>query len=202
MYSDPGADTFGGPSSTPTAEPHFPKSLYLIKPLFGAYELNAVALTAQASVPVPEGLDLDAWIVPPQEESVFSQDAATEEAPEGKKVKKGKKKDTGKTKRKGKGKAREDESGDEDGGAAPTTPLTETAEERAERERVSIGLLSAPIASFCLVLTRWQRRCSLSEKGRAAGAPAGRPLLPDRRPRSPGRVGRPGRGVDTGGQVR
>ncbi|RPD64688.1 Adaptor protein complex AP-3 delta subunit [Lentinus tigrinus ALCF2SS1-7] len=140
LYGDAGAETFGGSSSPPIAEPQFPKSLYLIKPLFGAYELNAVALTAQASVPVPEGLDLEAWIVPPQEEPVLSQDTATEEAPEGKRVKKGKK-DTGKTKRKGKGKgkAREDESGDEEGGHAPATPVAETAEERAERERVSVG---------------------------------------------------------------
>ncbi|RDX42973.1 Adaptor protein complex AP-3 delta subunit [Lentinus brumalis] len=135
MYGDSSAETFGGPSSTPAAQPHFPKSLYLMKPLFGAYELNAVALTAQASVPVPEGLDLEAWIVPMQEEPVLTQDAAADEAPEGRKAKKGKKKDAGKTKRKGKGKAREDESGDEEGGHAPAPPSAETAEERAERER-------------------------------------------------------------------
>lgn len=45
-------------------EPHFPKSLYLLKPLFSSYALNPVAPEAQASVAVPEGLDLDAWIVP------------------------------------------------------------------------------------------------------------------------------------------
>ena len=51
-----------------SSEPAFPKSLYLIQPLFGSYELNPVANCAQASVPIPEGLDLDAWIVsPPQE---------------------------------------------------------------------------------------------------------------------------------------
>jgi len=55
-------------------EPAFPKSLYLIQPLFGSYELNPVASCAQASVPVPEGLDLDAWIVsPPQEASQVGQ---------------------------------------------------------------------------------------------------------------------------------
>jgi AP-3 complex subunit delta len=46
-------------------EPNCPKSLYLIRPLFTSYELNPVAPNAQASVPIPEGLDLDAWIVPP-----------------------------------------------------------------------------------------------------------------------------------------
>lgn len=45
-------------------EPQFPKSLYLIQPLFSSYALNPVAVEAQASVPVPDGLDLDAWIVP------------------------------------------------------------------------------------------------------------------------------------------
>lgn len=54
-------------------EPAFPKSLYLIQPLFGSYELNPVANCAQASVPIPEGLDLDAWIVsPPQEPPAIS----------------------------------------------------------------------------------------------------------------------------------
>ncbi len=152
MYGDSSAETFGGPSSTPAAQPHFPKSLYLMKPLFGAYELNAVALTAQASVPVPEGLDLEAWIVPMQEEPVLTQDAAADEAPEGRKAKKGKKKDAGKTKRKRKGKAREDESGDEEGGHAPAPPSAETAEERAERERVSCrSFVCAHTSSFCIL---------------------------------------------------
>ena len=47
-----------------TAEPDYPKSLYLIQPLFSVYELHPVAPEAQASVAPPEGLDLDAWIVP------------------------------------------------------------------------------------------------------------------------------------------
>ena len=51
-----------GPSSPPTSEPHFPKSLYLIQPLFATYPLNPVAPEAQASVAVPKGLDLNAWI--------------------------------------------------------------------------------------------------------------------------------------------
>ena len=49
---------------------------------------------------------------------------------------------------------------------------------------------------------QWRTDAMARVRARQAGAPAGRPLLPDRRPRSPGRVGRPGRGVDTGGQVR
>lgn len=47
-----------------TTEPSFPKSLLLLDPLFTPYTLNPVAPEAQSSVPVPEGLDLDAWIVP------------------------------------------------------------------------------------------------------------------------------------------
>lgn len=84
------------PTPNPTAdEPHFPKSLHLIGPLFSAYELNPVAPSAQESIPVPEGLDLDSWIVPPPKER--------EVVVEKKSVKKGKEKE--KTKDvKGKGK--------------------------------------------------------------------------------------------------
>ncbi|KAI0354633.1 Ap3d1 protein [Trametes cingulata] len=128
LYGEAGSDGFGEPS----AEPRFPKSLYLIKPLFSAYQLNAVAQTAQASVPVPEGLDLDAWIVPWQEES--APDLGAPDGAEGKKAKKGKKKDAGKTKRKGKGKAEEPDE-DRARSASPAQPAVETAEERAERER-------------------------------------------------------------------
>ncbi|KAI0756396.1 adaptin N terminal region-domain-containing protein [Daedaleopsis nitida] len=146
MYGDASADGFGEPSSTPTSEPRFPKSLYLMKPLFGAYELNAVAPTAHASVPVPEGLDLDAWIVPMPEEPVPAHEGVTDEAPDGKKSKKSKRKDAGKSKRKGKGRAREDDANDEDG--EPDEPAhQETAEDRAERERVS----ALPVLFFACV---------------------------------------------------
>ena len=52
-------------ASGSTSEPNFPKSLFLIQPLSSSYELNTVAVNAQASVPIPDGLDLNAWIVPP-----------------------------------------------------------------------------------------------------------------------------------------
>lgn len=139
-YGEVSAEGFGEP---PSSDPRFPKSLYLMKPLFFAYELNAVALTAQASVPIPEGLDLDAWIVPFSEELVSTQEAAADEPFEGKKIKKGKK-DSGKTKRKGKTRAREHDGDEEDGDYAQLAPVVgapvETAEERAERERVSVRL--------------------------------------------------------------
>lgn len=77
-------------SFNPLAEPRFPKSLYLLDPLFTAYQLNPVAAVAQSSVPIPEGLDLDAWIVPPPPEPVL-------EVEKKKKSRKGKEKekDTG-----------------------------------------------------------------------------------------------------------
>jgi AP-3 complex subunit delta len=50
-------------SKTPWAEPSFPKSLYLIRPLH-VRELNGIAPQPQANVRVPEGLDLEIRIVP------------------------------------------------------------------------------------------------------------------------------------------
>ncbi|KAI0652531.1 Ap3d1 protein [Trametes meyenii] len=126
------SSTNGFIDSSVSAEPHFPKSLYLIRPLSGAYELNAVALSAQASVPVPDGLNLDVWIVPWQEETPPALELGEHEPGEIKKSKKGKKKDAGKPKRKGK--ARADEH-DEDGARSASPVPVETAEERAERER-------------------------------------------------------------------
>jgi AP-3 complex subunit delta len=45
-------------------EPSYPKSLFLIKPLFSGYEMNPVGYRAQESVKVPDGLDLGAVLVP------------------------------------------------------------------------------------------------------------------------------------------
>ncbi|PWZ00121.1 Adaptor protein complex AP-3 delta subunit [Testicularia cyperi] len=42
-----------------------PKSLNLLSPLFFNHTLGPVALQAQARVPLPADLDLEAWIVPP-----------------------------------------------------------------------------------------------------------------------------------------
>jgi len=116
-------------------EPRFPKSLYLIHPLFSGYELNPVGINAQASVAVPEGLDLDSWIVPPPLEAV-PYNVDDEKGGSGKKVrsKKGKGKDAvpATTNKKNKGK--------ENG--YHTTPIPvdseETPEERVRREKVWI----------------------------------------------------------------
>ncbi|KAG2050585.1 Adaptor protein complex AP-3 delta subunit [Suillus hirtellus] len=128
-FSDPSAAAFD-----PVSEPSFPKSLYLIQPLFSSHELNPVASIAQASVPVPDGLDLDAWIVPSMQVRV------AEEGDDGdvterkiKRNKKGKDKESGsKTKVKG-GKKKQKEGGYQEE-LAPQEE--ETAEEKAERERL------------------------------------------------------------------
>jgi AP-3 complex subunit delta-1 len=97
--------------------------------LYGAYELNPVALAAQASVPIPDGLDLDAWIVP--------QELVPEVDPDAKarKVKKGKGKEANGGKAKN-GKKRHKEEGN---GVILTPPEdTETPEQAIEREQVCI----------------------------------------------------------------
>lgn len=123
-----------------SAEPRFPKSLYLIRPLFFSHELNPVALTAQTSVPVPEGLDLDAWIVQPPKDVVDNGIADADKSTERKlKRKKGKGKEQNGVKLKS-GKERwKDDSNDVV--LTPEEPIfldAETAEDKAERERVRL----------------------------------------------------------------
>jgi AP-3 complex subunit delta len=131
-YGEAGSSAFGMETSS---EPRFPKSLFLVQPLFTTFELNPVAAQAQASVPVPEGLDLHAWIVPPLADAVAMETSDVEDvlAASKKKTKKGKGKETtgAKTKRK---KRREGEGA---GGDVLTPSVVETEEEKAERERVS-----------------------------------------------------------------
>ena len=76
-------------------ELRFPKSLYLIQPLFASYELNPVAGTAQASIILPEGLDLDAWFSEPPSEVISHVQADDGEVGKTKKIKKGKAKNPG-----------------------------------------------------------------------------------------------------------
>lgn len=126
----------GGFGDAPSQDPGFPKSLYLIRPLFSAYELNAVAVEAQSFVEIPEDLNLDAWIVPPPQEFTdhFEPDDVLEPKKK-KKSKKGKEKEHGTGKSKGKSKSHTQPDG---GDVAGTSHPTETVEERAERERVRI----------------------------------------------------------------
>ncbi|EKM61582.1 uncharacterized protein PHACADRAFT_83114 [Phanerochaete carnosa HHB-10118-sp] len=139
-YSEAGSSTFGI-EDTPV-DPRFPKSLYLTRPLFSAYELNPVAVSAQEHVSVPDGLDLNAWIVPPpaEESAVEAEEEDSMAVLKVKKSKKGKGKEattgpkTKKKKRKEDGKIQ---------GDVLTPDVEETEEEKAERERVSaFGLFS------------------------------------------------------------
>ncbi|PFH49682.1 hypothetical protein AMATHDRAFT_147133 [Amanita thiersii Skay4041] len=108
------------------SEPYYPKSLYLIQPLFSAYQLNPVARAAQISVPVPEGLDLDAWIVPPPSDPV---DEPVERMERKKKGKKGKGKQTSVHKTGKQARPNDYEV------LTPVEPEVETSEDRVERER-------------------------------------------------------------------
>ncbi|KAH6917072.1 Ap3d1 protein [Coprinopsis sp. MPI-PUGE-AT-0042] len=116
--------------------PSFPKSLYLIQPLFAAHELNPVASSAQASVPVPDGLNLDEWFVlPPPEPASHSEEVG---APDKKlKKKKGKEKDDSggrRTSKKRKGKETELVSnGDVLTPVYDETEIPEDEERKAER---------------------------------------------------------------------
>lgn len=126
-----------------------------------------MASTAQASVPIPEGLDLDAWIVPSQQDRVIDEDEDVDDMTrKAKKSKKGKGKETdgGKVKS---GKRRKKDEEPKDNVMLPELDV-ETAEERAERERV--GFLRLETALTLLT-------SSLTAKSRASGTTAGRPLL-------------------------
>ncbi|CAG8600370.1 6034_t:CDS:10, partial [Acaulospora colombiana] len=57
-----------------------PQIISEIPPLFFSYELNPVAPKAQKKVPIPEGLDLDAWINEPLPESGNSESEEEEES--------------------------------------------------------------------------------------------------------------------------
>lgn len=114
--------------------PAFPKSLLLINPLFSVYELNSVNVAAQESIPVPESLDLDVWIVPPPREFTLSDAAAADET-QGVEPPSGKKKLKGKGK--GKGKQRGPKAAATQSELIPSAGPSETEEDRVEREKAS-----------------------------------------------------------------
>ncbi|KAF9786882.1 adaptin N terminal region-domain-containing protein [Thelephora terrestris] len=118
------------PAST---EPEFPKSLYLIHPLVSAYPLNPVASVAQENVPIPEGLELDKWIVPPPKDIVPTHVTGEGERGRRPRKKKGKQKEAnGKVKEKAANEPLQED--------VLTTAL-ETETEKAERERVGLALM-------------------------------------------------------------
>lgn len=117
-------------------EPRFPKSLYLIRPLFDMYELNPVASSAQASVPIPEGLDLDAWFVPPPPEPVAqAEEESAVVSEKKKKTKKGKGKEVESS---APGKKKKTKSARDEVVLTPSNESPETPEEKALREKVNL----------------------------------------------------------------
>ncbi|CAE6495108.1 unnamed protein product [Rhizoctonia solani] len=105
-------------------EPDYPKSMYLLQPLRISFELNYVAPHAQGSVPVPEGLNLDAWIVPPPKAKYLQE----EEQPK-------------KVKKKGKGKGKEKERDPTKKSKSKKVEEQETPEEKAAREKARAARL-------------------------------------------------------------
>ncbi|EUC53734.1 adaptin amino-terminal region protein, partial [Rhizoctonia solani AG-3 Rhs1AP] len=107
---------------TESSEPNYPKSMYLLQPLRISFELNYVAPHAQSSVPVPDGLNLDAWIVPPPKAMDFHE----EEQP-----KRVKKKSKGKEKEKERDPTKKRKSK-----KVEETPEEKAAKEQARAERL------------------------------------------------------------------
>ncbi|KZV96926.1 hypothetical protein EXIGLDRAFT_764838, partial [Exidia glandulosa HHB12029] len=113
---------------------HFPKSLLLLQPLFSTPDFGPVAPDAQASVPLPVGIDLDAWIVPPP--APVRPVVEKEDYDEPSTRKNGKAKTKGKGKEKENGEPVKKKKKRDVGGTDVTSPQPlETPEERAERER-------------------------------------------------------------------
>ncbi|KAF8750550.1 AP-3 complex subunit delta [Rhizoctonia solani] len=102
-----------------STEPNYPKSMYLLQPLRLSFELNYVAPHAQSAVPIPDGLNLDAWIVPPPKVKYLEED----EQPK-------------KVKKKGKGKEKEKERDPtKKRKSKKAEEINETPEEKAAREK-------------------------------------------------------------------
>jgi AP-3 complex subunit delta-1 len=129
----PEDDSTTGPPVNETS-PTYPKSLLLINPLFSTYELNSVNTAAQESIPVPESVDLDAWIIPPPREYTIPDAVPADYTPEGEHPSV-KKKLKGKGKLKGKEKM--SQAATHGSQTEPIFPpgLSETEEDKAEREK-------------------------------------------------------------------
>ena len=110
--------------------------MLLINPLFSAYELNSVNTAAQSSIPVPESLDLDVWIVPPPREFTVPEAAPVDDTLEGEHPSI-KKKLKNKGKRKGKEKMSQAATLGSQTDPVPSPGSLETEEDRVEREKAS-----------------------------------------------------------------
>lgn len=128
--------TASSPVDEINQNPTYPKSLLLINPLFSAYELNSVNLAAQDSIPVPESIDLDAWIVPPPREFTEPDAAATDDTQTGER-RAAKKKPKSKVKGKGKERGPKAETHGLPTDLIPSLGPPEMEEETAEREKAS-----------------------------------------------------------------
>ncbi|KAN0135622.1 Ap3d1 protein [Lactarius tabidus] len=130
----PGDPAVGTPIDNTNQHPDYPKSLLLINPLFSAYELNSVNSAAQDSITVPEGLDLDVWIVPPPQELLFPVAAATDDLQKGEHHP-SKKKVKGKSKGKGRSSKVETISSNDPQTDPIDAPEPSETEERIENEK-------------------------------------------------------------------
>jgi AP-3 complex subunit delta-1 len=128
--------TTGPPVDETTQNPTYPKSLLLINPLFSTYELNSVNTSAQDCIPVPESLDLDAWIVPPPREYTLPDAVPADYTPEGERPSV-KKKLKGKGKHKGKEKMSQAATQSSQIERMPSPGPSETEEDKAELEKAS-----------------------------------------------------------------
>jgi AP-3 complex subunit delta len=137
--------TAGLPVNDANWHPAYPKSLLLINPLFSNYQLNSVNITAQDSIPVPEFLDLDVWIVPPPKEFSTADAATVNDTQQGERpLTKKKVKGKGKEKRKEKdSKVLSIEPLDTQPDHTPSPGPSETEEEKIEREKASNLIKSA-----------------------------------------------------------
>ncbi|EPQ60168.1 Adaptor protein complex AP-3 delta subunit [Gloeophyllum trabeum ATCC 11539] len=122
-------------ADVPTSEPRYPKSLWLLRPLFGGYELNPVAAYAQGRVERPSGLDLDVWIVAPPKDPVSEGVMSDGQIPDKVKVKKGKK---GKAKGKGKSVELNAASNGVEAEETLSSQSMESPEEAVERAKVRV----------------------------------------------------------------
>jgi AP-3 complex subunit delta-1 len=133
----PEDDSAAGPPANETSEnPTYPKSLLLINPLFSAYELNSVNNAAQDSIPLPESLDLDVWIVPPPREFTVPEAVTADDTQEGERPS-SKKKLKNKGKRKGKERMSQGATLGSQTDPVPSAGPSETEEDRVEREKAS-----------------------------------------------------------------
>ncbi len=132
--------TAGPPADKISQSPIYPKSLLLINPLFSTYELNSVNIAAQDSIPVPESLDLDAWIVPPPREYTVP-DTAPADDTQGGEHPSVKKKLKSKGKRKGKEKASQPATHGSQTEPIPSPGPSEKEDDRVEREKASRSVI-------------------------------------------------------------